>query len=285
VFAVVIFASGLSLFNYWHVPAFAKSPDWHSFIRRLAAESRPGDVLIQNYPDPALAYYLQHRTPRILLPRTSASTPAEVDADLTRLTTKYGRVWLQPVAFGAWDTDGLVETWLNRHARLVSTNEFPGLHLSLYLPAAVALRRATPVEAIFAQSVRLLAFDLATNTVGTGETIQLVLYWELLKPVNRPVTVFVHLYDSEGKLWAQEDNLPVGGTFPMSEWQSGQTVVDSYDVEVPPDAPSGSLSLMAGLYDSQTVERLAAVDQAGRPLPENRVPLATINLTRTGGSR
>ncbi|HEX9074252.1 MAG TPA: glycosyltransferase family 39 protein, partial [Anaerolineae bacterium] len=152
VFVVMLLASGLSLFNYWQVPAYAKSPDWHSFIRHLVAESRPGDVLIQNYPDPALAYYLRNRMPRILLPRTSASTPADVDTDLTRLTRKFGRVWLQPVAFGEWDNDGLVETWLNRHARLTTTSEFRGLHLSLYLPAAVALRQAAPVDATFAES-------------------------------------------------------------------------------------------------------------------------------------
>lgn len=278
--AFIVLTSSHSLYNYWHVPSFAKSPDWQSFVQRLVAESQPGDVLIQNYPDPALPYYLRERMPRVLLPRSGSATSAEVSADLKRLTAKYARVWLQPVPYAEWDTEGLVETWLNRHARPLRVYEFRGLRLALYLPAAAAVRQAREIDATFDAHIRLIAFDLdiAEGTLRAGTTLHLVLYWEALDRVAREATVFVHLYGTDGKLWAQQDNPPVRGTFPTSTWDTNSIVVDLYALRLPVDAPTGTYSLAVGMYDSHTLQRLRAVDKLGQPLPEHRVVLAQFNL-------
>ncbi|MBI5031815.1 MAG: glycosyltransferase family 39 protein [Chloroflexi bacterium] len=248
-------ASGFSLNNYFHVPAYAKSPDWHSFMRRVAADARAGDVMIQNYPDPALPYYLNNRMQRVLLPRTNSSTASEVDADLARLTTKFTRVWFQPSPFAEWDTDGLVANWLHRHARAMNAYSFRGVQLELYLSMADALRQATPSDATFFNQMQLLAFDSDAALVRSG-VFRLNLYWKLLEHSDRDATVFVHLYDASGKLWSQQDNQPVGGTYPHSQWQLGEGVVDSYALQIPADAPSGKYFLIVGMYDSQTQVRL-----------------------------
>lgn len=267
-FALVALASSNSLFNYFYVPAYAKSPDWHGFIAAIVSEARPGDVLIQNYPDPALPYYLDNRLPRVLLPRTGTAAEADVDADLQRLTGKYGRIWLQPVAGGEWDYAGLVETWLDRHARQESVSNWRGVRLTLYTPAAKALQQAKPVGAVFDDRVRLIAFD------WNARTGQLVLYWQPLVTGGQDATVFVHLYGSDGKLWSQQDNAPVRGNYPVSEWKSDEVVVDTYDLKIPREAPDGSYSLMVGLYNSQTLQRLPVV---GGDVSENRVLLAVFN--------
>jgi len=131
---IILAASAQSLYNYWRVPAFAKSPDWRAFTQKISADARPGDVLIQNYPDPALPYYLQNRIPRVLLPRTSAQNANDLSADLARLAAKYNRLWFQPAPGSTWDTEGLVAQWFLLNARQVAEFEFNGARLELYEP-------------------------------------------------------------------------------------------------------------------------------------------------------
>ncbi len=269
----VVATSAYSLFNYWYVPAFAKSPDWRGFVEKIFSESQAGDVLIQNYPDPALPYYLKDHIPRVLLPRSSAQSASDLSADLARLTTRYTRVWFQPAPNSTWDTEGLVAMWLARHAREVHDYDVRGARLELYLTAAAALRDAKPVGATFDSRIQLIAFDL-----DQSKPLVVRLYWQTRQKPDRDYTVFVHLYSSDGRLVAQKDTTPVNGTFPTTQWEEDQTIVDLYEIAVPRDAPSGTYMLMAGMYDSQTLARLAVVDNQGRPLPENRVLLAKINL-------
>ena len=274
-FAFVGLASANSLYNYFYVPAFAKSPDWRGFVQQIVTGAQPGDVVLQNYPDPALPYYLQDRVPRVLLPRSGSTTMPEINADLQRLTTKYTRVWFQAAPYSTWDTAGLAETWLHRHARLVSASELRGLHLALYLPASVALRQAESVDATFAGQIRLRAFDsdAREKTTRPGTTMRVTLYWQALTRPTHAATVFVHLYDAAGQLWSQQDNVPVNGTFPTTDWDSDIIVVDEYALTIPADAPSAKYVVEVGMYDSQTRERLIVVDSRGNAFSQNRVPL------------
>ena len=274
---IVVIASGYSLNNYFHVPAFAKSPDWHGFMQQLFIDAKPGDLLLQNYPDPALPYYLQNRMPRVLLPRSSSATAAEVDADLNRLTNKYTRIWFQPAPHAEWDTEGLVATWLERHARLMNTYAFRGVQLDSYLPIAEALHQAEPIDAIFSNHIRLLAYDTDATTAHSGHSLPLTLYWQVLEPVERDTTVFVHLYDASGNLQSQQDNQPVHGTYPFSQWRVGETVVDSYILQIPPDARGGMYSLAVGMYDSQSQVRLLITSQT--TLPSDRLMLKSLEVT------
>lgn len=284
--AFVILGSAYSLNNYFFVPAFAKSPDWRGAVQYLTTNSESGDVVIQNYPDPALPYYLEERLPRVLLPRTGSATASDVSVDLERLTARYERIWFQPVPYGAWDTGGLVAAWLSRHAPELDARAFYGVRLELYQTAAAALRQSAPVDATFADRIRLLAFktDAPANLGRENTAVHLTLFWNALGRIDRDATVFVHLYGPDGKLWTQQDNPPVSGTYPTSEWQPGETIVDSYDLQIPANLPPGSFTLAVGLYDSQTQERLPAKDARGQPFADNKVPLRTFTVVSRSDS-
>lgn len=138
---LLVILDSRSLYNYWYVPAYAKSPDWPGFVGRLTAEYRQGDVFIQNYPDPALPYYLRERVPSFLVPGRSPPDKPSVNDRLEQLSAKYGRIWFQPVAGNQWDTESLVGSWLDSHAVLVREYSFRGLQLDLYQITFSALER------------------------------------------------------------------------------------------------------------------------------------------------
>jgi len=137
-----------------------------------------------------------------------------------------------------------------------------------------------PLQADLAHKVRLLGYGLSPDTLYSGETLHLTLYWQALAKIHKDYTVFTHLMDKEGRIWGQKDNFPAGGTRPTSGWLVGEIVVDEYDIPVRGDAPSGEYTIEIGMYDLISGERLAAFDAEGERLPDDRVILTKVEVER-----
>jgi 4-amino-4-deoxy-L-arabinose transferase-like glycosyltransferase len=115
---------------------------------------------------------------------------------------------------------------------------------------------ANPVQAALGESVRLLGYNLE-GAPSAGQTLQVALFWEALRPMERDYTVFVHLLGPEGRIQGQWDSQPADGLYPTSRWQAGEIIRDRYDLMVAADAPPGNYRIVAGMYLLQTGERLA----------------------------
>ena len=271
--ALMVASSGYSLSNYFYVPAYAKSPDWRALATTLRQRSAPGDLVIHNYPDPALRYYLQDDLPLVVLPASVPVDPVATAEALARLAAEHQRLWLVPQLSTQWDATGLVERWLDQHCDRVSHEAIGTLSLSLYLTPPTFLSQMTPVNACFGGRVELAGYRLNTDiarpqsgvlTTAPNTALRLTLYWHVLAPVETSYTVFTHLLDANGQLWAQKDNPPVRGSYPTTDWKAGETIVDKYDIVIPPAAPAGQYELEVGLYDATTGERLPLWDRTGQ---------------------
>jgi 4-amino-4-deoxy-L-arabinose transferase-like glycosyltransferase len=136
---------------------------------------------------------------------------------------------------------------------------------------AVTIGHPQPVT--FANSIRLLGFDLDPTTARPGETLHLRLYWQTDQTVDRSWTVFTHLLDDHDQIHAQQDGVPGSAQRPTTTWAPGETIVDAHDLVVQPGTPPGAERLEIGLYDAATGERLKTA--AG----EDRVLLGqTVNM-------
>jgi hypothetical protein len=270
---LMLASSGYSLFNYFYVPAYAKSPDWRALATTLRQQSAPGDLVIPNYPDPALQYYLQGDLPMIVLPASSPVDPVATIETLDKLAAERQRLWLVPQPSALWDADGFVESWLDRHCDKVHHEAVGSLSLSLYLTPPAFLDQMTPVSANLGDKVELAGYRLTTDaaspqsgilTTAPNTALRLTLYWHVLAPMEISYTVFTHLLDTNGQLWAQKDNLPVRGSYPTTDWRVGETIVDKYDIVIPPAASAGQYELEVGLYDVTTGQRLPLLDKTGQ---------------------
>ncbi len=134
------------------------------------------------------------------------------------------------------------------------------------------------VDAGLGESIRLVGYRLVPNEVSPGDALLLTLYWQADAPVDEDYTVFVHLQALDGTLVAQQDNPPVRGTRPTSEWESGELIEDPYEIQIPADAAFGEYALSTGMYNPVTVERLEALGADGGQLPEARVVLAGVSV-------
>jgi hypothetical protein len=89
-----------------------------------------------------------------------------------------------------------------------------------------------------------------------GATVRLALEWQSLRPVETDYTVFVHIVDQEGTIWAQRDSVPAGGELPTSSWELGEIVSDEYEMMIPVDGPREGYAVEVGLYDPESGVRL-----------------------------
>ncbi len=108
--------------------------------------------------------------------------------------------------------------------------------------------------------IELTGYDLRAAHMRPGETLSLTLYWHAERKPASDYTVFVHLLDQEGQIVSQADGVPRSGAYPTSWWASGEDIVDVHHVSVPTQAGTGQHTLVVGLYDPETGDRLLPVE-------------------------
>ena len=100
--------------------------------------------------------------------------------------------------------------------------------------------------------------------------LTVTLWWEAMAVPDEDYTVFVHLIGEEGQLVATGDRPPLRGGFPTSMWQPSDWVVDGHTITLPPDAPSGVVTVRVGWYNPVTGARLV-VRKGGEESPDDSV--------------
>ena len=95
-----------------------------------------------------------------------------------------------------------------------------------------------------------------TPEVAAGEAILVTLLWQDLQQVDYNYHVFVHLIDKDGNKVAQRDGQPVQWLRPTSTWTPGEVIADRYGLLLPDTFPTGRYTILVGLYDPVTGQRL-----------------------------
>jgi hypothetical protein len=129
-----------------------------------------------------------------------------------------------------------------------------------------------------AQKLQLQDYDLTATSLSAGEPLKVRLYWQALAPLEADYTVFTQLLGPDGRVWAQQDNQPQGGSFPTSTWPVHETITDRYNLALAEGAPQGSYQLLVGMYNLAEGQRLPAMDALGQRLYEDAVVIGPINF-------
>jgi hypothetical protein len=103
-------------------------------------------------------------------------------------------------------------------------------------------------------------------------TLTTTLAWQAETEMNTSYRVFLHLLGPQGELLTQSDGEPSNWTRPTVGWAPGEVVLDRRILEIPASTPPGSYTLVAGLYDPATRQRLP------RPNGTDAVPLGTLTI-------
>jgi 4-amino-4-deoxy-L-arabinose transferase-like glycosyltransferase len=101
---------------------------------------------------------------------------------------------------------------------------------------------------------RLVGYHIGTDQAFPGGFVDLTLVWEGMAPAARNYKVFTHLENREA-IWGQMDSHPVCGQRPTTGWQPSEIILDPYRISVADDTPTGSVPVVVGMYDEETLER------------------------------
>lgn len=125
-----------------------------------------------------------------------------------------------------------------------------------------------------------LAAERLDLTAAPGDAIPVALVLDHAGDTPIDWTVFVHLANEAGEVVTQADGQPLDGDYPTSFWRRSCGVEDVHPLMVPPDAPEGTYTVLAGMYDAAdpAFTRAEAVAPDGTPYPNNAVPLGTIRV-------
>lgn len=135
-------------------------------------------------------------------------------------------------------------------------------------PDGWAQRLTIAVNAEFGGAVRLAeaSFD-TTDNLQPGDEVTLRLNWQLMQPVTRNYSVFVHLIDEHDVIVAQRDMYPGQGSLALSEQPAGRLWSDRYTLRLSPLTPAPKqLRWAVGLYDHATSERLPLAEGDDRAI-------------------
>lgn len=253
----------VALQNYYLDPAFSRTIGYRAAAAYLAERAGPDDVFVVPYPDPVWDYYLRDSDlPRIMLPASFSATAAETEATLAALAQTHERLWFVP--YEGWDQANVVGRWLDYHLLHEERTRQGRTDLRAYRSLDSAGVVMNPVQKQLGDSIELAGAYLtinglapesgATARLEPGDAVDLTLMWQAMGPIDRSYTAFVHLLDGAGNLIAQHDGIPVEGTRPTTTWATGEQLLDRHSLVVPERA-AGPLTLIAGLYDTETIER------------------------------
>jgi hypothetical protein len=200
----------------------------------------------------------------------------------------------------------------DRHALPISPETPPGLYVlraGLYRPDSgqrlaildeegnavsdsldlgrVRVRRTQPLDLsevarvgpfTFGERIQLVGHRLPETSATSGNYFRLLLYWEALTEMSRSYTVFVHLVDESGQMWAQADGLPANGMYPTWAWLEGETVEDEHLVLLERAVPPGTYHLAIGVYELETLQRLPITNSEGTPMGDQILLPASLEV-------
>jgi hypothetical protein len=146
-----------------------------------------------------------------------------------------------------------------------------------YVTELPTLARAVDVS--FGPALKLAAATGLAPELAAGQPLTITLAWQALAPVDASYSVFLHLLGSDGTIAAQRDTIPQAGALPTNLWLPGEVVVDTYTLLPEQSLAPGTYTLIAGLYDPRTMERLPVTTNAGTSMGDH-VELGRLTVAR-----
>lgn len=118
-------------------------------------------------------------------------------------------------------------------------------------------------EATLGDAARLLGYSATPGPLLPGTDLTVNLFWQALPgAANSNLSAFVQLLDRQGQVAAGWEGPPVPWR-PTRDWQPGELLRSQHMLRLPATLPAGRYSLVAGLFDPLTGERLPATWQTG----------------------
>ena len=129
---------------------------------------------------------------------------------------------------------------------------------------------ATPLDAHFGESLRLLGYEWVDKGIHPGQVVDLTLYWQAQKTVTDDLHAFIHLLGEHEIVVAQRNGIPCMGGCPTRGWVAGDIIADRVLLALPQTAYApDSAQWEIGFVAPDTGQRLPVYDSTGNITGDN----------------
>ena len=128
-----------------------------------------------------------------------------------------------------------------------------------------------PIE--FAGEIRLAGMKVGLDT----RALTFAADWQAIKPPDRSHTLFIHVTGPDGKIAAQLDTLPLGGSYPTDVWDKDEVIPETYSIPLPDHLAAGKYEVTIGWYTLPEGTRLDA-SLGGSPVQDNQMAIYSFTL-------
>lgn len=148
----------------------------------------------------------------------------------------------------------------------------------LAIPARFAREETVsqPASFNFGDKLLLRGYDLP-QAASRNQLLPVTVYWEGLAPMDIRYRAFVHLVDSQEVRWGQQDDDPACRLL-TTDIRPGQRASRQFRVPIDPATPPGEYKLILGVYQPETMERLAIWDNLASQSPGNYIILGQVKI-------
>jgi hypothetical protein len=193
----------------------------------------------------------------------------EIVAELQKAIGNQQRVWY--VKYLQDDPDfalDLIDYQLSTHLFKLEEHVYPSVALYLFQAFQPTSFEVSDIDARldlnFEGELVLRGYSFADRLAQSGREFGIVLRWEALQDLDRPYAAFIHLVDDQGVKWGQGDKWLLNESLvPAAGWRAGDVVTDRYRLLLRDSVLPGEYTILIGLYDPDTGERLDILDASG----------------------
>jgi hypothetical protein len=100
--------------------------------------------------------------------------------------------------------------------------------------------------------MRFLGSTTIPQTISPGDVLPLGLYWRARSKPQGDYLAVVQLRDSTGHVVFEQSSRPASGTYPTTQWNAGEVLLDWHDLTIPADFAVGNYQIAVLLRDSST---------------------------------
>lgn len=135
----------------------------------------------------------------------------------------------------------------------------------------------------FDNSIHLVGYKLADQSVQRSQKYRMTLYWKVVKPTATNWKLFMHPHPLHLDRWpltqpdpSEDENKPCNGCFQTNHWLAGDLIADEFEQEVPLGTNSGPNEIILGWYNPSNDQRMPVISATGAGVIKHGDNRATI---------
>lgn len=231
------------------------TPDWRGILHRISQDARPDDIFVLDSSDPYTAdYYLwRYLDERIVFYDMEAWTENPILGE---------RIW--------FIDDGMD---VNHEALAVVSDDMVRTRRFFWSPLVADFWQTPPPtpEVVYGEQLALGYLGDETLTVQAGDTLQVDVWWQAIRPPDFNYSAGFLLLGEGGVIAQQDGNFDSGRVdaqvLPLEIWTPDVRIL-----QIPADAVAGDYTLLVTVYDWRDTIRLTT----NPTIPDDLYPLATV---------